>query len=167
MGGYAGYGQYADANFFDPSTSLSHQYYYAEWLFGIIATCIHILIIFPMILNNVNRSIERLLPDKFSVRMISRTIITCVVFGLASTPVSNFANMIPFVQSPPVMIIQAVVPIAIYWTLFPKLEGGFKQSVKNHPIKFAYHVFALMVIIIAIIFGMWTSIDQYIADLKS
>merc|ERR1712187_445985 len=102
------------------------------------------------VLNNVNRTIERRLPDKFWARALSRTFITCMNFGLASTPVSNFADMIPFIQSPPIIIIQVMVPIVLYWTLHSRVDGGLWKYFKKHWIRGTYHIIALIAALLAI-----------------
>lgn len=165
--GYIAYGTTAPSQFLDPAGPV-HDGYYAPWLAATIAMLVHIFVVYPLLMNGPIRAIEDFLPDKFLWRMGVRIGLIFISFGLASTPISFFSEIVGLVPASIFGVVGLIWPQMFYWKLLHMKDGSVSAmlSTTKRKLTLVLHIVIWIIAVIAIIMGVWGQIDSLIDKLN-
>lgn len=177
--GYGAFGTAPPPSFLSPE-SLIYDEYNTYWAIGAACTVTNASVTIPIFFNSLNRGLVRLMPEDKQENWMwvygMRTMVVLICMAVACTPVSYFDDLTGLIPMCTVACISVLFPIALYWgghemewSHKEKKEqnSSWKDVIKAKPWMFALHTLIVVIVVIAVIFGFWVSLEGLIDNIEA
>jgi amino acid permease len=176
--GYGAFGTAPPPSFLSPD-SLIYDEYRTNWAIGAAFTVTNLTVTIPIFINSLNRGLVLILPkdkqESWPWVYGFRTFVVLAIMALSCTPVSYFDDLTGLIPMCTVAMINILFPILYWWACLeheyalehdePKWSCLWKV-IKPRMWYFWLHMLVAFVIVIAVIFGFWTSLESLIDNIE-